>query len=360
MSFAKRIAMGGLAGAGLLLVALLVFSGAGTSGPQTTLAQVPDDEAGPAAQEAPAPQVGNGDGTISAEAAAALQPASAAEFRPAEVFQGKMDHAAAGTGTRNTGYGNIRLRGVPPGSTVVKGFLYWGMICKGTTCPKTQTVSFDEKKFTGTLIATAPQPCWTGSLFGAYRADVTARIPPDINGDYEVDGLASALVTGKDPWLPIDAGLPMSEGATLLVVYSNGSLPPSVTYLHHGAVFLGGAPVTISNALAPVLPGAILKSTRFGADGQVGFSTAASPAISDEFTFIGPTGGPLTQIAGNGSAFNQNSDWNGEDATPLNQLWDTRTSKVDSTIPAGAASYDVTYVSGADCMDVIGHVLTAK
>ena len=41
---------------------------------------------------------------------------------------GGIDHAVAGVGTRNSGQGVIRLRGVPPGSTLLTAFLIWGEI----------------------------------------------------------------------------------------------------------------------------------------------------------------------------------------------------------------------------------------
>src|SRR5215213_4618053 len=43
-------------------------------------------------------------------------------------IQGGVDHAVAGVATRNSGAGVIRLRGVPPGSTLLSAVLVWGEI----------------------------------------------------------------------------------------------------------------------------------------------------------------------------------------------------------------------------------------
>src|SRR4051812_26377326 len=43
-------------------------------------------------------------------------------------IQGGIDHVVAGVGTRNSGNGVIRLRGVPAGSTLLSAVLVWGEI----------------------------------------------------------------------------------------------------------------------------------------------------------------------------------------------------------------------------------------
>lgn len=350
----NRTVKGGVAGLGLLLVVLLIFFGTGRVGPQATLAQE-----GP---ESESPR-GTGGGVMDPEEAAAQQQQVPVKLVSGRIFEGSVDHVAAGTGTRNAGYGNIRLRGTPSGSAVKQAFLYFGVICEvERLCPRTQDVNFDEHRVTGRLIATDSQPCWAGNDFGAYRAEVTHLIPPEINGDYEVDGLPSAVIDGSDPWeVPFGTELPMSEGATLLVIYENEALTAGVVYLHHGAVFFSGT-VDITHALGASLPGVQRKFTSFGADGQAGFSTDDSSSFSDEQTWIGPNVGALVQIAGNLSAKNQNSDWNGNDGEPLNKLWDTHTQTVDDLIPVPGVplEYVVRYVSSGDCMDVVGHVLTAR
>lgn len=311
-------------------------------------------------------------------AAAISTPAQATQI---SSFTGQVDHAAAGCGFRNFDSCTIRLRGIPANSTVVRASLNWAQICSGTTCPATVPIEFQGRTINSTLIApgpgTCPQPCWAGTLLGAYQVDVTGLMPATttaavsnkiINGDYLVSAIPSnaAERDGRDPFLPATTNLPKAEGATLVVVYSNPSLSAAGrVYIHKGCDFFSGT-LNVTNAISPVGPSPVtaVKFTRFGADGQVGSSTNATPAISNENTFFG---GPaascpaavLPQIAGNGSIDNQNSDWNGNDGEPLNQLWDTHTSS-GLSLGAGAGSYCVRYVSGGDCMVSIGYVLTLR
>jgi hypothetical protein len=166
------------------------------------------------------------------------------------------------------------------------------------------------------------------------------------------------------------------EGATLVVVYSNPSLPlTGRVYIHNGADFFNVL-LDATNVLAPPAPSPLVfvKFTRFGADGETGTGTLANiKAMSDEKTYIGvPTAtatcaalpnASLTQIAGGGSAGNNDSDWNGSDGGPLNQLWDTHTSTLPAPFPttlAGAASYCVRYRSNLDSMNAVGYVLSVR
>jgi hypothetical protein len=312
-----------------------------------------------------------------AAAAALVGPAAPVTFL---TFTGRVDHAAAGTGLRNFDSGTIRLRGIPANSTVVRAFLYWAMICPtGAVCPPIVPIEFEGRTIDSRLLCTGAQPCWVaGATLGAYLVDVTGLMPGTttavvankvINGDYQISRFPfhPNERDGRDPWVPLTALTPKVEGATLVVVYSNPSL--SLTgrvHLHHGCDFFVGT-LNVTNPLVPAAPSPILfaKSTRFGADGQVGTGNSASPITSEEKTFFG---GPsancavavLTQIAGDGSTRNHDSDWNGSDGGPLNQLWDTRTTTVTGLLRAGAANYCVRYVSSGDCMNAIGYALTLR
>jgi hypothetical protein len=295
------------------------------------------------------------------------------------VFSGRVDHAAAGTGLRNFDSGTIRLRGIPTGSTVVRAYLYWAMLCVSTTnCPTSVDVEFEGRTISSTRICTGVNPCWAGGPIAAYRADVTGLMPATtptavankvINGDYRLNGFPShpAERDGRDPWSPITTNLPKLEGATLLVVYSNPSLSTmGRVYIHNGCSTFSGT-LNVSNALVPAayMP-SFVKFTRFGADGQAGSGTVVSPSVSNETTFFG---GPstncatatLTQIAGDGSLYDRDSDWNGHDGEPLNQLWDTRTTVVTGRLgQPSAANYCVRYVSAGDCITSIGYVLSVR
>jgi hypothetical protein len=276
---------------------------------------------------------------------------------------GGLDHVANGVATRNSGFGTIRLRGAPPGAIRVRAFLYWGGIIDGPAIPLTQTIRFNGVLVTGRLIGRSRPPCWPGTSFVAFRASVIALVAPGINGDYRVSSMPSSITDGRDPWLhaPVPAPRPLSEGASLVVIYAHASVPFTArVFLNQGAtMFFGG--VSINNPLPQPLPAYnTLKHTRLGADGQVLASTFATSSITDERTFIGPGPGP-TQIKGPFSAINTDSDWNGSDGGPLNQLWDTHSSSLfGNPITPGVNRYVVRYISHGDCIVLVGHVLGVK
>jgi hypothetical protein len=90
--------------------------------------------------------------------------------------------------------------------------------------------------------------------------------------------------------------------------------------------------------------------TELGADGQIG--TSLSTGLALETTSLN---GNL--IAGPGSGYND-SDWNGTDGVPLNQLWDTHSHDVEGDLLAGANT--VTIASQGDCLVTIANVLTVR
>lgn len=322
---------------------------------------------------------GSGGVPADPQAAATVAPAAPVPFL---VFQGQVDHAAAGTGLRNFDSGTIRLRGIPPNSTVVRAFLYWAFIASGTQCPSSVSVEFEGRTIDSQHFCTGAQPCWvSGASLCTYRADVTGLMPGTttaavankvINGDYQINSFPSnsAERDGRDPWLPGTTNLPKAEGATLLVVYSNSSLSSSGrVYIHNGcdAITTANATLNVSNSLSPAAPSTITaaKFTRAGADGQVGVSVNASPTSTNETThFGGPSvncaAAVLTQIAGDGSTRDRDSDWNGHDGGPLNQLWDTHTTDVKGLLGGSAGNYCVRYFSPSDCLNFILYVLTVR
>jgi hypothetical protein len=280
---------------------------------------------------------------------------------------GGLNHVAAGTSTRNRGSGVIRLRGVCPGARAVRALLYWGHIIDGNAIPLTSTARFDGTLVTGTLIGSSAPPCWPGTFFVAYRASVIALIPPQINGDYEVNCLPSSLTDGRDPWAcsPVPAARPLAEGASLVVVYSEPGAPAtSQVFINEGAAlvnFIGT--IAVNNPLPAAINNySSLKHTRIGADGQVGSSTFSILPVTDERTFLGPNaGGAFTQIKGPGSPFNGDADFNGYDGDPANKLWDTHSDSFGAQlIRPGLANYFVIYRGNGDCFVAVVHVLGVR
>ena len=292
---------------------------------------------------------------------------------------GGIDHAVAGVATRNSGQGVIRLRGVPPGSTLLSAVLVWGEIAAppalapypigfGPDCSALATVN-------GNTFGNAPQPCWNpaGQFFG-YIAGVTGQILPGINGDYRVKGLKSALTNNRCPWGDSACAGPgnaltLSEGASLIVFYSNPCIPRAAQiYVSLGPRMFFG-PHSVTHPTIPAINGALanLKHSRIGADGQVGTLNCglrSSPAISDERTWIeNPVTAGSIQIKGDVGGLNRDSDWNGYDGEPLNKLWDSHTDVFGNggfLAAGGGLSYRVRYLSQGDCIVWAVHILGVR
>jgi hypothetical protein len=297
-------------------------------------------------------------------------------------LKGGIDHAVAGVGTRNSGEGVIRLRGVPPGSQLLSALLVWGEIAAGAI--NQYPVVFNENCATPTTVNGTPapfplnpavQPCWNpAGQFFAYMANVTAQIAPGINGDYQVAGLQTAITDNRCPWgdsacAGPDNKLPLSEGASLIVFYANECIPRRAQiYVHLGPEMFSGSHVVTHATNPPIQPNLPnLKHSRIGADGQVGVLNCglrSIPPISNEQTFIGnPVAMATIQIKGNGGGLNADSDWNGYDGEPLNKLWDTHTDVFANSnflAAGGGANYGVGYVSAGDCIVWVVHILGVR
>jgi hypothetical protein len=237
---------------------------------------------------------------------------------------GGIDHAVAGVATRNSGQGVIKLRGVPPGSTLLDAYLIWGEI----TAPPAlgYTVNFGVDCSTGANVTsvvygTAPQPCWNpNGVYAGHIVNVRAQIVAGINGDYRIRGLKSALTNHRCPWGDGNCAGPgnaltLSEGASLVVLYSNPCIPRAAQlYISLGPRMFFGKH-TVNHPTAPAINGNLpnLKHSRIGADGQVGTLNCglrSSAAISDERTWIeNPVTAGSIQIKGDVGGLNRDSDF---------------------------------------------------
>jgi hypothetical protein len=291
---------------------------------------------------------------------------------------GGIDHAVAGVGTRNSGQGVIRLRGVPPGSTLLDAYLVWGEI----TAPPAlgYTVGFGPDcaagaNVTSVVYGVTQQPCWNpAGVYAGHIVNVRAQILAGINGDYRVKGLKSALTNNRCPWGDGNCAGPgnaltLSEGASLIVLYSNSCIPRAAQlYLSLGPRMFFGKH-TVNHPTAPAINGNLpnLKHSRIGADGQVGVLNCglrAIPAITDERTWIQNAFNlNVIQIKGDGAGLNRDSDWNGYDGEPLNKLWDSHTDVFGNgafLALGGGNSYNVIYQSQGDCIVWAVHILGVR
>lgn len=276
-------------------------------------------------------------------------------------------YAVAGTGLRNRSTGTINISGfVPP---LQKAILYWGVLCP-TSSPCGSSISIQRlspseispKTFIGTLIGTGVDPCWGSNHAEYYKAYVGPIAPPKgSGGTYQVfiPKSEQGITDSSDPWVSADSKLPQWEGASLVLV---GTGTSTVNITDAG---LAGTPF-----FSPPLPPYSYNVTLFGtpsggpviwssinADGQVGVSTTAEADTADEQVTIngtqvsGPSTGPVT--------WDTDSDYNGNDASPLPQLWDSRTHDISGVSLASPLSISVTSLSevGNDCVEQVANII---
>jgi hypothetical protein len=137
--------------------------------------------------------------------------------------------AAAGTGLRGSGRGEIRLSDLPSAGSILQAYLYWGTI--GTTGTY-HDPTLNGERLDGELIGVSGNTCWASSHPAlqfynfVYRADVTHLINGP--GPYQISGLPNALADGND-----------SQGASLVVIYAASYWESYKTFLiNNGAVTL--------------------------------------------------------------------------------------------------------------------------
>ncbi|MDD9970266.1 MAG: hypothetical protein OXR73_28755 [Myxococcales bacterium] len=259
----------------------------------------------------------------------------------------RAEHVANGVALRDRTRGFIHSRGVPPGSQVIRSYLFWNYSDGVREAPGVASVLFDGNLVVGSKTADNTDPCWGKAGNHSFVADVTAFTTQagGTNQDYEVvvvfDGKTSTL--GQNPWAPQLLSDVLLEGATLVVVYRNrathGQLylfaPPGDNMFYGSAIYMLPSP-GIGRALF----------TAFGADGQRGAGHDNDPLASNEITLVN-----ASQVAGPAVAA---SDWDGSDGWPLPQLWDTHTHVVEIREQVSRVEYNS---AGGDCLVPVGFVL---
>jgi hypothetical protein len=130
--------------------------------------------------------------------------------------------ASAGVGLRGTGVGDIVMDDIPAGAPVYRAFLYWATLGSVNTYTSPTLAG---QAVAGDLIGTSGDTCWGVQHNFVYRADVTAMVAG--NGTYTIAGLPSDLLRGND-----------SQGASLVVVYTDNSQPLRTVLINDGAVTL--------------------------------------------------------------------------------------------------------------------------
>jgi pimeloyl-ACP methyl ester carboxylesterase len=257
-----------------------------------------------------------------------------------ETLTVKGGYVAAGVGMRNRGYGSITVQGIPTGASIKSAHLFWDILGDWDD-PSYGVGNFNGHPIQGSFIGTGGDPCWNNAANFAYQLDVTSLVPG--NGSYALTGFASNLTDGRDPWGQEDNTSPLTEGASLVVVYELLGRPQTNVILYDGSTEDDGGTLT-QTLQGFTAPGNVSAETTFiGADGQ--------DAPEDDATF-------------NGVAVPA-ADWNGNDpqAGPRyssGNLWDTTTVDVSGLIKPGSTSATVTTNGSGDCHVWIAQVLSVS
>jgi hypothetical protein len=205
----------------------------------------------------------------------------------------KGDYVVGGVGLRGkgdaSGYatGSISISGIPANAVVVSAFLYWEAI-EATTAPSTANGFFQGYPIQGTSIGNETPPCWssgggTGSANGSkhlriYRADVGPYLV--VNGQYQTNA-----GPGTVPAVPAyqvrlrdsgsgGAGTPLTEGASLVIVYRTLTAPFRSVVLYDGSWTMNNATNYMSQTIKwfyQAAPSANAKLTHIVGDGQTNF-----------------------------------------------------------------------------------------
>jgi hypothetical protein len=289
----------------------------------------------------------------------------------------KTRFATNGVSMRNCRWGGINLVGVPPGSGIIKAYLYWNWTSLAAPVAGVHDTMFIRRRFpgpsvaafvTGTLVGIGPDPCWLGASNFTYRADVTLLAPGLVTGGgtyfLRLPVGAAGAVDYTDPWGFPGPVAPLMEGASLVVVYENAVEPMGNTHIYDAGIssfmFLSspGLLYTLVGYVPAVIGG---RWANIGADGQSGAGYLDALELGHDSTFLPNF---AAYIAGGGAfgatSLYNDSDWNGSGNKPLGQLWDTSGHDVTPAI-VGFPTFPVIFISpgigGADCLVPVANVL---
>jgi hypothetical protein len=334
-------------------------------------ALVSGDENGPPGRPALPPSAKGG--TLPLPSSTEIQPGYEDDNATPLVYS-PTRHAIGGVALRNCRMGGIQLVGVPAGSTVVKAFLYWAITSTYSSFPGVHDVihlqrlcpvsTAKAKKLQGRMVGVGYDPNWLGGFCFVYRADVTKQSPLLVTGGgtYLVS-LPPFPVVGSgdysDPHGPPGPVPPLAEGASLVVVYTNGTEPMGTTHLYDVA-FAGGnhnlsspQPVGFTfGGFAPATAEARFSmSAADGESGKTGYRQHLDLGYHDIGFDAALAGGNVfgAQIAG-GTAYiglpslYNDSDLAGSAGRPLPQLWDVTTHDVSPYV-VGSPWFAATYLN---------------
>lgn len=284
------------------------------------------------------------------------------KIEPSYKFE-KASHVANGAAIRNRTAATIHLRGIPLSNTteILTALLYLNFSDNNASVDTCYPILFNANLVKATKTADNPDPCWAMAMNHSYVAQVTQYVDiKNPNQDYRVvlPFACGTSTSGENPWgsasiLPNpDAKI---EGATLVVVYRNENTDGPL-YIYdklNNSMFHSTAFFYLIHPPISTTPYKYALFTMVGADGQRGYSHydfTSERTYFDQRQIAGPRD-PATPM---GLNYTSDSDWNGSDGWPLNQLWDTHTHYVQIEKPDVS---EVKYISGGDCLVPVAFIL---
>ncbi len=239
---------------------------------------------------------------------------------------GGADHQVAATSGRLKTEATLVVGSVPFGSVPVAAWLYWSLL-RDPAGSLGETLVFDGVELHGELVGVAQQPCWDISTeVAGYRASVIDQLVPGINGEYTLSGIpiAEGVTPGINPWDPEGDVPPYFEGAAIVVVYLNASVPWHSMVAVHEKVLSLREELTIRHPLSMAVPRPtdhLMRFSRIAADGQTSRGAEATVALN---TWLGPMAEVL--IRGSESEYDRGSDFSGGRSN--RELMDAESSQV--------------------------------
>lgn len=271
---------------------------------------------------------------------------------------GNASVAVGAAGLRNRGEGGIAISGVT--TPVKRAFAYWAVITNGPPTVAASNIFIKRgvangpfTNIAGAAIGSGPSPCWRGDRVTVFRGAIPISLATG-NGLYLIllrPG-ANGSTAGESPWEASDP--PLFEGVSVVLVGSGTSIVSIYDKGFAGKMFFGdliyrlNSPVSVANAREVLLH-------NIGADGQAGVGVKNVTATAGEITTLNSR-----RIAGPGSPAGS-SDWNGNVAAPLPQLWDTTSHDVTGAAKAGSPDIlALTVRAPDDCLVTVANVLSVR
>ena len=266
----------------------------------------------------------------------------------------KGSYVVAGTAMRNLGRGNIVIKGIPAGSKPVAAYLYWNIISpKNTTANKTG--KFNGVTITGAAVGQAPTPCWGGGTdySWTYRATVTSLVTAT-NKTYNLTNFASGVTDGSEPGSAVV--MPLLEGASLVIIYSQSAYPTTTILLYNGAVTTNGilGPADTAIAPFPAYKSYLAYTSFIVADGQKG--ATKSGLFNGAFLPQADFNGTDPKITG--GSYSTGNLWDTE--TPANSNTAKLGISVGKYIAPGATAAVVGVHGDSDCLVHVAQVFAVS